>query len=161
MHRLLILNYSVWRTVAGTVAFALLVGFLHTWTPMECDRVASAMDLVWRKGKGVVDVFITNSYSAPRALRNGLMNASASRRDFLLRTPEWIRKAKPKFWMACTWPGRSENVSDVWANAPNVVTTRNYVSKRKTCESLAHAPFFGTTLAHGIREPGFFCKRAC
>ena len=48
---LLVLHYALWRTVAGAVPFALLVGFVYAWTPLEEDRIIAALELIWRFGE--------------------------------------------------------------------------------------------------------------
>ena len=74
---LLVLHYSLWRTVAGAVPFALLVGFMYAWTPLEEDRIRDALQLIWRKGPRLVSIFAGRAYSAIRTLQYGLMNVSA------------------------------------------------------------------------------------
>lgn len=157
IHPLLVLNYTVWRTVGGTVGFALLLGFLHTWSFIEKNLVASTLEFIWRKGGAVVEVMLSNAYSAPRVLRYGLLNATPARREFLLRTPDWVKEKKPKFWQSLTWPGRASSIDSAWDNADRVAQTRMELSKQRTCEALAQIQYFGTTRGK-CREPGFFAK---
>lgn len=155
---LLVLNYGIWRTVCGTVAFALLIGFVHSWTPVEHGMIASAFQLVWQKGPELVDIFISGAYTAPRGLRNGLMRATIAQRDLILRTPAAIKDIQPKFWSSLTWAGRCESLTGLHAISASVAATRTLNSKRLTCESLAHAPYFGVSGPGNQRHPGFFAK---
>ena len=74
---LLILNFALWRTLAGTVPFALLLGFCYGWGCLERVRVQEAFMFVWRKG--LADIFISAAYTAPRGILYGLRNADLQR----------------------------------------------------------------------------------
>ena len=155
---LLVLHYALWRTVAGAVPFALLVGFVYAWTPLEEDRTRAALELIWRKGSRLVSIFIGRAYSSIRSLQYGLLNASPSKMDFVLRTPQRIKSTNPRMWLTLTWPGRAETLSRLWSIAPAVAATRTMLSKEVLTEALARSPLFVTDKAGAVREPGFFAK---
>jgi hypothetical protein len=139
IHPLLVLNYTVWRAVGGTVSFALLLGFLHTWSFIEKNLVASTLEFIWRKGGAVVEVMLSNAYSASRVLRHGLLNATPAGREFLLRTPDWVKEKKPKFWQSLTWPGRASSIDSAWDNANRVAQTRMELSKQQNVHASGRA----------------------
>jgi hypothetical protein len=155
---LLVLHYSLWRTVAGAVPFALLVGFVYAWTPLEENRIRDALQLISRKGPRLVSIFVGRAYSAIRTLQYGLMNASASKMDSVLNTPTRIKEKHPRMWLTLSWPGRTEALSSLWSIAPSVTATRTMHSKERLTQELARAPLFGTCKAGGVREPGFWAK---
>ena len=98
--RCVIINLLLGRCIFGTSAMALLIGFLHGWSACEKSIVASAVELIVRKG--VVDIFITRAYSAPRILRNALMANALGNLDAVLRPSLSIKNIRPQFWRSAT-----------------------------------------------------------
>eukprot|EP00973_Karenia_brevis_P082854 11487833-Karenia_brevis.AAC.1 len=84
--RSLILMISIWRVVFGTLPFAVALGPVYAWSYVESGRVQQLVRLIWKKGTALVDIFITNAYTSPRLLRNGIFNANEERMEKILAT---------------------------------------------------------------------------
>ena len=153
---LAVLNLTLWRCLAGTPAFALLVGWMGDWTVIEKSTVVHAIEFVM--SKGLIEYFFTSAYSAPRALRNVLMRCDKARRNLFLYTPAAVKSLRPKLYQSLTVPGRLEQISAMWNLSPDFATAAAQNTREALCSALAKAPFFGTDRGNGFREPGFFSK---
>ena len=154
--RCVIINLLLGRCIFGTSAMALLIGFLHGWSACEKSIVAAAVELIVRKG--VVDIFITRAYSAPRILRNALMANALGNLDAVLRPSPSIKNIRPQFWRSATIPGKLEQVSACWDVAPDITEVFDAKNRQRICSAFSLLPYFGTSLPDGSREAGFFAK---
>ncbi|CAK0805524.1 unnamed protein product [Prorocentrum cordatum] len=153
-----ILMIAIWRVVAGTLPFALALGPLYTWTPLETSRVQALARLVWAKGKECVDCFFSNAYSAPRVLRNGLFDASQTQMERIMWPSAALREAQSGFWRQNTLIGRLKTIDSIWEVSGQILDAgRSERTRRSLTNALAEADHCGIW-ENGRRLPGFFAK---
>lgn len=139
--RACIVLFGIWRVMAGTLPFALALGPLYSWSPLEKSRSQALVRLIWAKGKECVDLFFSNAYSAPRILRNGLLSASQTRMERIIRPSDAIKEAQPMYWQRNTVRGRLVSIDSLWEVSGKVFEAgRSECSRRMVSDCQVSLP---------------------
>lgn len=162
--RLLVLNFAMWRTIGGTVAFATEIGFLASWGEKEKGNVRDVVSRAFRE-KRIAEV-LSDAYESPGKIRRALMHLNANEETLeavLFNTgPQAFQDREPVVSYK-TFVGKFRWLDKIWELASNVVAaaeadpTSGLTRSRPVAEVLARVPFFGTT-EEGVRMPTFFTK---
>lgn len=162
LRRLLLMNFTLWRFVGGTLAFARAVGFLMGWTETERERVRDIVRMAFEVGR--IDELFSAAYQSCAKLRKALhANADQDRIEAVLYNTG-PKALNGEFGFSnCTLEGKLRVLDKVWEVANDVVDaaapdpSTGRTRWRPAVEALGRVPYFGTT-ENGYRLPTFFAK---
>eukprot|EP00931_Biecheleriopsis_adriatica_P033257 TRINITY_DN19304_c0_g1_i2.p1 TRINITY_DN19304_c0_g1~~TRINITY_DN19304_c0_g1_i2.p1 ORF type:complete len:890 (+),score=184.63 TRINITY_DN19304_c0_g1_i2:49-2718(+) len=163
LKQLLVLNYTVWRFIGGTLPFARAVGFLTDWTEAEKERVREAVREAFHAGH-VQDLFC-DAYEGPGKLHVACgRNCDQAKMEALLYNtgPKAVNNVEPMLTFF-TLHGKLRIIDEVWRLAPEVVAAAQPDAKtgeilwQRVANVLGRAPYFGRDEG-ALREPTFFAK---